>query len=1555
MSAKSTKPLLESSKYENSPRSAVSDNSQNNRRSNVGMDTARRSVASIDPSPQRAVTRRGSIRQTIINFKYYQAIEEVKTKNEGESDSIEDIRIEVKKYMSNSAVGRIYENLTILISIMSAIVYIHETYALDQHNLYLHQSYSLDKLDILFASFFLCDWCFHYFLADSKFYYFWSFFSWVDLIIVLSVLVTRSVEVPRLHAVNTFYNGMIYFFFAFRSARILRSLRAHVKLRGIVDAVDRYVAQMGLFAGVFILFFAALMQFLEKTAQPFPFHTWIYYISVTVATVGYGDITPKTVSGRILAMSIIAFAVVSVPFATNELIDKMKLQSVYMRAIYTPKSRNAKHILICGDLSSASMQDFFGELFHEDHDNDDLNAVILLPKPPTVEIILLMQQKTRYFGSLTYLEGSALNDVDLRRARAEIASAIFIMTNKFSSNPDEEDAKSILLNFSLKRYISEFYRPNFLFCMQLLKPENRRHLTKSQTNELENTDIVVCLNEIKMNCMAQAVLCPGANTLLMNLLTSFADDAIEIDEADIEQQSEEEEEDVRADSSAGSSASPKAWFDEYQKGCSWEIYITKLARVFDGAKFNELSYALYDRKGIVLFGLQLTDRKVPEASRLILNPGNFTIPNQDEYDIEAFVIAKNKAASDLSFAESPLAEQTAVFQMMSRKVGSVAYVLKNATVGEGSIDLGQRRKSSLKDINRLRNMKQYHNNLETLNQEDEEDEEGKSSKTPKKESKWKKLKRSSLLERKVKSDSFQEVIHRLEDDHLTNNFYVRPTPILDIQEITIKTSLTDAFPYINNHIIVTGKSFKTLYDLVKPLRSTHLGPMKYIVILHPVEIPLDVWRRVSFFDGVFFIRGSSLEDSNLKRAGVFRCSTVVVLTDANEEQLKSSNSQSLVDSDAIFTYQHVKRLNPSALVVVEIVNQTNISYLEDHTNPSLVPDPKFSPQFASGTLFTTGLLDSIVCQAYYNPEIIKVVNKLLAGMDQMDRAYFILKAAEELGHVDKNDRSDSDADTDSDEEKRQAKKERKENLPRETLLYKARRKLLKIPNSCLYQISIPENLGEKRTYGALYHSLAQQGIIPLGILRGTSSMGMGRNANKLPYVFTNPPKDTELFNCDSIFILSTKPEKVNSKMEIKDWLLNIQMQQKSPDKNAFHQHGTIVVKLTPQQQKDQLMNENYEKSYKKLEDKFKSFTSELDAKLNTIIYTMEQVLEDNGGIVTTTGTIVDDMNTIISEASMSIYENNERPSSAKSSPSYDITSVYPTSPLHQESPSMNPLLAGVFRKNSVKKRHSFSNPLVPTVHEESSNPSTTISEEEKEEEDEKDREKKNQEKLKVHERERVTHHTSGGRKLTKEGLKNYLEEIQQPPPQELKVPSMQKAISGISMDFSTNENDEEILDISPIEPIKYTVNKSNGNIQNKDKTIQQQHPAVPSLHRMSNAHNNSPPRHENIYSSFNNEEEKKGDSENEEEFRKSIDLEVKIKPPMMSSPSGKSNNKISIESPHHQRPTSALKKGEDVVGPKLMSTAPNFERLSKIKSLTDFKDTRSGKIRNIEQDFMFNK
>jgi hypothetical protein len=62
--------------------------------------------------------------------------------------------------------------------------------------------------------------------------------------------------------------------------------------------------------------------------------------------------------------------------------------------------------------------------------------------------------------------------------------------------------------------------------MQLIRPENRRHLGADGNNDDNDKDLVVCLNEMKMGIIAKSLMFPGSSTMIFNLLTSFAEDAM---------------------------------------------------------------------------------------------------------------------------------------------------------------------------------------------------------------------------------------------------------------------------------------------------------------------------------------------------------------------------------------------------------------------------------------------------------------------------------------------------------------------------------------------------------------------------------------------------------------------------------------------------------------------------------------------------------------------------------------------------------------------------------------------------------------------------------------------------------------------------------------------------------------------------------------------------------------------------------------------------------------------------------------------------------------------
>ncbi len=1124
-------------------------------------------------------------------------------------DLFEEYRVATKKFFTRNRFGIIYQNALILMSVFSCFEYIVETY---QGN---NIPKSLFLLEKIFAGIFSFDWLLAFFLADHKLTHVTSFFSMVDLLTVIPIWITYSKECPTYS--ETYGNPQLQFLwvmYALNTTRILRALRCRRYIERIDDAVNRAVGDMGITITVMILFLAALMKFLEAEGQPYQFNTWMYYIVITIATVGYGDYSPQTTLGQVLCMCMIMFAIIYVPRLTNEVIEKMALQSVYARVSYRPQGKHSVHVILCGDITTTSLSEFFEELFHEDHENSELNAVILHAARPTYDLIMMLQDPE--LNNVMYLEGSALINTDLYRARADIAVAIFIMTNKFSDDADKEDAKTILQQLSIKQYIQLLDNARMpLFVLQLIRPENRRHLPKSKVADNLGDDhddglMLVCLNEVKMGVLAKSLVYPGSSTLIMNLITSFADD----DEDD----NDEEKDQTEIFDESNTSQSDKLfidWLMEYKKGCDWEIYTTELSEAFNGAKFCELSNLLYQKMGIILFGLQIHDLLKPGRARLILNPSDFVIPVRDGIKIEAFVIAKNKASSDLSFQKSEIKIFQVLNNLKQNLVNNVNKYRADSVMGLGfSSNNTQQNETNETELTATPSVNSSNANSGGLSSlltatsstlrrgsvaagrafgsiaytsHDMEDIKRKVIR----KNVIKTLKKTTIENAKkatVSADTKQEAIQNLEESHIKDSYFLRKNPA-EIEDVLIKTSIIEEVPHISNHLIVVGKSLSNLYDLIRPLRARYLGCMKYIVILYPGDIPHNVWQKISIFDAILIVRGSPLEENDIIRAGIFRAKQVVVLADSMKSSDKSYDA--LVDSDAIFCYQAVKRLNESTQVVVEIVRQSNIGYLDNSdSSQSFDEFYKFSPQFASGALFTTSLLDTLVCQAFYNPMIIKIIHKLISGVDHIDRSELIAKADEIA-----REKAEAYKSSDDEEDDNSASSLNADESSYESNYEKA---INNIQNSCLYQMPIPLSL-RKMYYGYLYKELALSGIIPLGLLRGTmvrdGEATLGPKLNKMPFVYTNPDKDSEIYYCDRVFVLSTQPI---SQADAIDWQKDTKMHKDWDERRRLHMDTSQTIKKDLDIFQEVLEN--------KLDSKISSLSSVIDTKVNALLKIIEQ-------------------------------------------------------------------------------------------------------------------------------------------------------------------------------------------------------------------------------------------------------------------------------------------------------------------------------------------------------------
>ncbi|HHH46701.1 MAG TPA: potassium channel protein [Thiotrichales bacterium] len=146
---------------------------------------------------------------------------------------------------------------------------------------------------------------------------------------------------------------LVRIFLLFRLFKLFRYTRSINQLTGILREKRFELTTLAIFAG-FVIFAASTAIYMFESDLPGAdidtFFDALYWSLVTISTVGYGDITPHTQEGRVIALVLIVSGLGVAAFATSILVSAFSERFREMRQQHTlfavEKMRHA--IVVCG-------------------------------------------------------------------------------------------------------------------------------------------------------------------------------------------------------------------------------------------------------------------------------------------------------------------------------------------------------------------------------------------------------------------------------------------------------------------------------------------------------------------------------------------------------------------------------------------------------------------------------------------------------------------------------------------------------------------------------------------------------------------------------------------------------------------------------------------------------------------------------------------------------------------------------------------------------------------------------------------------------------------------------------------------------------------------------------------------------------------------------------------------------------------------------------------------------------------------------------------------------
>lgn len=257
--------------------------------------------------------------------------------------------------------------------------------------------------------------------------------------------------------------------------------------------------QMTIAIFVVINITAAVVYFFEHRHNPDMYRNYgdaLWWSIVTVATVGYGDIVPKTELGRIFASLTILSGVILISlftatissvFVARKIKESQGLQDIDFK----------QHTLICG--WNSQVEDVLR--IYDQHHGKQLQIVLVNEAPQErIESVINAYQNIE----IKFVRGDFSRETTLNRANIKEAITALVVPDTGNAGADEKTLLSILTMKSLN--------PKLKVCAHIINRENRQHIKRA------NADEVVVSDQYTAFFLANHILYPGAAQIAGEML-----------------------------------------------------------------------------------------------------------------------------------------------------------------------------------------------------------------------------------------------------------------------------------------------------------------------------------------------------------------------------------------------------------------------------------------------------------------------------------------------------------------------------------------------------------------------------------------------------------------------------------------------------------------------------------------------------------------------------------------------------------------------------------------------------------------------------------------------------------------------------------------------------------------------------------------------------------------------------------------------------------------------------------------------------------------------------